>query len=386
MSQTATLDDLRAALAQVMDPAHGTDLISAGCIKGLVIEGDTARFVIEADPARGAALEPVRRAAEAAALALPGISHVSAVLTAHVAQGQARPAPKGPKGPNSPKGPKGPVPDLGLKPKAPPAPPAKALPEGVARIIAVASGKGGVGKSTVTANLAVALAARGMRVGVLDADVYGPSQPRMLGVSGRPSSPDGTTILPLRNHGVTLMSLGLMTPEDEAIIWRGPMLIGALTQMLTQVAWGKLDVLLVDLPPGTGDVQMTLAQKTEVSGAIVVSTPQDIALIDARKGIDMFKRMEVPILGLVENMSAFVCDGCGKVHHPFGHGGARAEATKLGVPFLGEIPLDLAVREAGDSGAPIVVQNPDGPESQAFWALAEAVEKAMGETKTQAAQ
>lgn len=225
-----------------------------------------------------------------------------------------------------------------------------------------------------------------MRVGVLDADVYGPSQPRMLGVSGRPSSPDGTTILPLRNHGVTLMSLGLMTPEDEAIIWRGPMLIGALTQMLTQVAWGKLDVLLVDLPPGTGDVQMTLAQKTEVSGAIVVSTPQDIALIDARKGIDMFKRMEVPILGLVENMSAFVCDGCGKVHHPFGHGGARAEATKLGVPFLGEIPLDLAVREAGDSGAPIVVQNPDGPESQAFWALAEAVEKAMGETKTQAAQ
>jgi ATP-binding protein involved in chromosome partitioning len=253
------------------------------------------------------------------------------------------------------------------KPKNPP----KQNPEGVRHIIAIASGKGGVGKSTVSSNLAVALAGRGLRVGLLDADVYGPSQPRMLGVSGRPSSPDGKTILPLRNHGVTLMSLGLMTPEDEAIIWRGPMLMGALQQMLNQVQWGKLDVLLVDLPPGTGDVQMTLSQKTNVAGAVIVSTPQDIALIDARKGIDMFKRMEVPLLGIVENMSSFVCSGCGMEHHPFGHGGARAEAEKLGIPFLGEIPLDLDIRIASDGGAPIVVSHPNGPQAQSFFALAD---------------
>jgi len=247
----------------------------------------------------------------------------------------------------------------------------KQNPEGVRHIIAVASGKGGVGKSTVSANLAVALAGRGLRVGLLDADVYGPSQPRMLGVSGRPSSPDGKTILPLRNHGVTLMSLGLMTPEDEAIIWRGPMLMGALQQMLNQVQWGKLDVLLVDLPPGTGDVQMTLSQKTDVAGAVIVSTPQDIALIDARKGIDMFQRMSVPLLGVVENMASFVCSGCGMSHHPFGHGGARAEAEKLGIPFLGEIPLDLEIRIASDGGAPIVVSHPNGPQAQAFFRIAD---------------
>ncbi len=246
-------------------------------------------------------------------------------------------------------------------------------PDGISRIIAIASGKGGVGKSTVSANLAVALAAKGLKVGLLDADVYGPSQPRMLGVSGRPSSPDGQTILPLRNHGVTLMSLGLMMPEDEAIIWRGPMLMGALEQMMNQVEWGKLDVLLVDLPPGTGDVQMTLSQKFFVAGAVVVSTPQDIALLDARKGIDMFKRMEVPLFGLIENMASFVCDGCGKEHHPFGSGGARAEAEKIGAPFLGEIPLDLEIRIGADGGVPIVVSKPESPQAQAFSRIAEQI-------------
>ena len=353
-------DDVRAALARVVDPARGTDILSAGQVNALSVNQGAVSFVLEVDPARAGAMEPLRQAAEAAVRDLDGVTGVSVIMTAHAEAGQAGPAAQGP------------VPDLGLKdftpkPKAPAKP--QGLP-GVKHVVAVASGKGGVGKSTLSANLAVALAARGQRVGLLDADVYGPSQPRMLGVSGRPSAV-GDVILPLRNHGVTVMSLGFMVEEEEAIVWRGPMLMGALQQMLAQVQWGSLDVLLVDLPPGTGDVQMTLCQKTEVAGAVVVSTPQDIALIDAKKGIDMFQRMETPILGIVENMAAFVCDGCGKVHHPFGHGGARAEAARLGVPFLGEVPLYLGIREAGDVGAPIVASKPESDEAAGFWAIAD---------------
>ena len=241
-------------------------------------------------------------------------------------------------------------------------------PSGVDRILAIGSGKGGVGKSTVSSNLAVALARAGRRVGLLDADIYGPSQPRMMGVNKRPASPDGKTIIPLENHGVTLMSLGFMLPEEKAVVWRGPMLMGALQQMLTQVEWGRLDVLLVDLPPGTGDVAMTLCQKSEVTGAIVVSTPQDVALLDARKALNMFEMLKTPVLGLIENMSSYCCPNCGHEAHIFGEGGVRAEAEKLGLPFLGELPISLETRVAGDAGTPIAAG--EGPMAEAYAALA----------------
>tara|TARA_Y100001933_G_scaffold259508_1_gene309555 strand:- start:17 stop:1078 length:1062 start_codon:yes stop_codon:yes gene_type:complete len=342
----ATREGVLAALKDITDPASGSDIVSAGIVRALHVEGETVRFVLEIDPAKAETYGPVRDAAEAAARTA-GASSVSAVLTAHSAK-----AP----------------PDLKPARKAEPKGPQQV--PGVDRIIAIASGKGGVGKSTVASNLACALAAEGRRVGLLDADVYGPSQPRMLGVSGRPASPDGKTILPLRNHGVTMMSIGLMVNEGQAVVWRGPMLMGALQQMLMQVQWGALDVLLVDLPPGTGDVQLTLSQKAAVDGAIVVSTPQDVALLDARKGIDMFQQLKVPVLGLIENMSTHICSNCGHEEHIFGHGGVRAEAEKLGVPLLAEIPLHLDIRLASDGGAPIVVTRPESAQAQAFRQLA----------------
>ncbi|RYH03479.1 iron-sulfur cluster carrier protein ApbC [Salipiger sp. IMCC34102] len=341
---TATRDDVLAALAGITDPATGGPLTESGAVKALTLDAGAVRFVLEIAPSRARDYEAVKAEAEARLDALDGVSRVSVVMTAHSTP-EAPPDLK----PGKPAGPKGPQ-------KVP----------GVDRIVAIASGKGGVGKSTLTANLACALAAEGRRVGLMDADVYGPSQPRMLGVSGRPASPDGQTILPLRNYGVTMMSIGLMTNEDQAVVWRGPMLMGALQQMLNQVQWGALDVLLVDLPPGTGDVQMTLAQKAQVDGAIVVSTPQDIALLDARKGIDMFKQLNVPILGMVENMSTHICSNCGHEEHVFGHGGVAAESAKLGVPLLAEVPLHMAIRTASDGGAPIVVSDPESAQAQAF--------------------
>ncbi|MEP2639730.1 MULTISPECIES: Mrp/NBP35 family ATP-binding protein [Rhodobacterales] len=346
-----TRDDVLTALKTITDPVSGSDIMAAGLIKALTVS-DThdVRFVIEVPPSQAKTYAAVQADAEAAVKALDGVGAVSVVMTAHCT-------------PAAP-------PDLKPQKSTPTGP--QKIP-GIDRILAVASGKGGVGKSTVAANLACALAAEGRRVGLLDADVYGPSQPRMLGVSGRPASPDGKTILPMRNFGVTMMSIGLMTNDDQAVVWRGPMLMGALQQMMTQVQWGALDVLIVDLPPGTGDVQMTLAQKADVTGAIVVSTPQDVALLDARKGIDMFNQLGTPILGMIENMSTHICSNCGHEEHVFGHGGVAAEAKKLGVPLLAEIPLHLDIRLAADGGAPIVVSKPDSPQAGAFRDVARAL-------------
>ncbi len=344
----ANRDDILNVLKGFTDPASGSDLVASGMVRALNVDGGEVRFVLEIDPARAQAMQPMKVEIEDKLNALDGVESVSIVMTAHSASK--------------------PPPDLkGSRPAEPQGP--QKIP-GIDRILAVASGKGGVGKSTVSANLAAALAAEGRRVGLLDADVYGPSQPRMLGVSGRPSSPDGKTILPMRNHGVTMMSIGLMTREEEAVVWRGPMLMGALQQMLNQVQWGALDVLIVDLPPGTGDVQMTLAQKAELTGALVVSTPQDIALLDARKGINMFEKLGTPIVGMIENMSTHICSQCGHEEHVFGHGGVAAEAKKLGVPLLAEIPLALDIRVAADGGAPIVVSKPESTQAQSFRALA----------------
>lgn len=348
---TVTRDSVLSALRRVPMPGTGGSVVDADVVRALTVEDDRVRFILEVDPALGPRLEPTRAAAEAAVAALPGVKGVSALLTAH------GPAPKAP------------PPDLKIgrhpTPQAGPEP----VP-GIRNIIAVASGKGGVGKSTLAANLAVALAREGKRTGLLDADIYGPSQPRMMGVSERPKSPDGKTILPLHAHGVTMMSIGLMLKEGEAVVWRGPMLMGALQQMMGQVLWGDLDALVVDLPPGTGDVQLTLSQRYPITGAVVVSTPQDVALLDVRKALDMFGKLNVPILGMVENMSSYICPNCGHEAHIFGHGGARTEAEKLGLPFLGEIPLDLKVRLAGDSGTPVVAAHPESPEARAFAAIA----------------
>ncbi len=342
--QDAVMNELK----QIIDPVSGKDIVEAGLVKALTIEAGTVRFVLEIDAEKATEMEAVRAEAESRVKALEGVTSVSAMMTAHSAK-----AP----------------PDLGTAKKKP-APSGPVRVPGIDRIVVIASGKGGVGKSTVAANLATALAAEGRRVGLLDADVYGPSQPRMLGVAGRPTSPDGKAILPLRNHGVTMMSMGLMVNEGKAVVWRGPMLMGALTQLMEQVQWGALDILIIDLPPGTGDVQLSLIQKYVIEGAIIVSTPQDVALLDARKGIDMFEQMKTPIIGMIENMSTHICSNCGHEEHLFGHGGVKTEAEKLGVPLLAEIPLHLDIRVAADSGAPIVVAKPRSAQATAFRDLA----------------
>ncbi|WP_421707274.1 iron-sulfur cluster carrier protein ApbC [Algihabitans sp.] len=356
------------ALRQVQDPDRSADIVGLGMIQGLVVKDGNVGFAIEVDPKRGPKLEPLRKQAEAAVEKLEGVLSVTAVLTAESGDTAAR-KPSG--DPAAPRPTPSPAPSPGQQQAQAPGGAARALVPGVKHIVAVASGKGGVGKSTTATNLTLALAAQGLKVGLLDADIYGPSQPRMMGISGRPNSPDGKTLTPLENYGVKVMSMGFLVAEDTPMIWRGPMVQSALQQMLRDVAWGELDVLIVDMPPGTGDAQLTMAQQVPLSGAVIVSTPQDIALLDARKGLNMFRKVDIPVLGIVENMSLYICPSCGHEAHIFGHGGARREAEKLGMEFLGELPLTIEIRETSDGGQPIVVSQPQSAYARSYLSIAE---------------
>jgi len=361
-SESSTMAEItesavRKVLEAVIDPASGKSVAAAGMVGGVAVRGGHVAVTLDVDPSRGSALEPLRQACEQAVRAMPGVLSATAVMTAE------RPAPR-------------------PQPAAQPATKTTGgggridVP-GVKHIIAVASGKGGVGKSTTAVNLALGLAANGVSTGLLDADIYGPSMPRMLDVKEKPESIDGKALRPIERYGLRTMSIGYIVNEDTPMIWRGPMVSSALEQMLRDVAWGELDVLVVDMPPGTGDAQLTLAQRVALSGAVIVSTPQDIALVDARKGLNMFRKVAVPVLGFVENMSFFLCPHCGERSEIFGHGGARQEAEKLGVPFLGEVPLHLDIRTTSDSGHPIVVAQPESPYAQIYRNIAGRVWKQL---------
>ncbi len=370
LSNELILDTLKT----VIDPESGKDIVSLGLVSGIVIKGANVGFALDIGSGDPKAKEPLRQAAEDAVKAIKGVMSASVLLTAEREAGSQQPegghaehsheghshAPQS--APNQSPGGR----------QAPPPPPKIELPT-VKAIIAVASGKGGVGKSTVAVNLALALKKLGKSVGLLDADIYGPSQPRMLGAGGQRPQADDERINPVEAYGIKSMSMGYLIEEDAPMIWRGPMVAGALSQLFSDVNWGDLDILVVDMPPGTGDAQLTLAQRVPVAGAVIVSTPQDIALIDARKGIEMFKKVEIPILGIVENMSVFHCPKCGESTHIFGAGGAKATAKKLNTEFLGEIPLHLSIRETSDAGKPIVATDPDSVEAKAFIDIAEKV-------------
>ena len=361
------------ALSGVKDPETGEDIVSAGMVAGVQLKDGHVAFAIEVDPTRGAQLEPLRKEAEQIVHALPGVLTATVVLTAERAGSQAKTAPPSPPA-QTPSGQPGDQPGGAAKG-------AQMIP-GCKSIIAVASGKGGVGKSTTATNLALGLAASGKKVGLMDADIYGPSMPRMMGITGQPVSDDGKTLRPMANYGIKVMSIGFLVDEDTPMIWRGPMVQSALEQMMRDVNWGELDVLVVDMPPGTGDAQLTMAQRVPLTGAVIVSTPQDIALLDARKGLNMFRKVDVPVFGIIENMSYFTCPHCGERSEIFAHGGAKAEAERLGCDFLGEIPLDIEIRTTSDGGHPITVSQPDGAHAKSYKFIAETVWGKIEQTLT----
>jgi ATP-binding protein involved in chromosome partitioning len=362
----ASRDEVMAALAGVPGPDGRTPLPESGTISGLTIRDGKVFLAIIVDPDRAKAMEPMRARAEAAIKATPGVTSAVVTLTAESARdigggghGRAHGGGQPQRQPGQASRTTAPIP-------------------GVKHIIAVASGKGGVGKSTVACNLAVGLAKVGLKIGVLDADLFGPSMPKLFGVTAKPDlASDGKKLAPLEAYGVKVMSIGFLIEEGAPVIWRGPMVMSALNQLLREVDWGDLDVLVVDMPPGTGDTQLTMAQNVPLSGALIVSTPQDLALIDARRGIAMFKQVQVPLLGVVENMSYFLCPHCGGRTDIFSHAGAQREAEKLGVPFLGEVPLDIVIRANSDDGRPVVASAPDSPHAGAFLEIARRVAQTL---------
>jgi len=348
----ASKEQVLAALAKVPTPG-GAALPEARVLSDIVVSDGKVFFSITVDAAAVKAWEPVRKAAEDAVRAVPGVQSALVALTAERAAGSVNAGP--------------PQPQAGAPRRAAhPADQGQPGVPGVEAVIAVASGKGGVGKSTTAVNLALGLRDLGLKVGVLDADIYGPSMPKLLAITEKPQTIGGTRLKPIDRYGLTVMSIGFLIDEETPMIWRGPMVMSAITQMLREVEWGKLDVMVVDMPPGTGDAQLTMAQQVPLKGAVIVSTPQDLALIDARRGVSMFKRVNVPVLGVVENMSYFLCPHCGERSDIFGYGGAHKEADRLGVPFLGEVPLHMTIREKSDAGLPVVATEPDGPHAKIY--------------------
>ncbi|MCK9553644.1 Mrp/NBP35 family ATP-binding protein [Aquamicrobium sp.] len=365
-------------LRSVSGPDFSGNIVDLGMLSEIFIADGKVFFSITVPAERADHMEPLRAAAERVVKAIPGVNGAVVTLTAEKKGGgmeaapPARPAPQPRPTPSSARAP---------QPAPPSRSPGKRGVPGIEAIVAVASGKGGVGKSTTSVNLALGLAANGLKVGVLDADIYGPSMPKLLGIHGRPESADGKILKPMQNYGLKVMSMGFLVDEETPMIWRGPMVVSALTQMLREVEWGQLDVLVVDMPPGTGDAQLTMAQQVPLAGAVIVSTPQDLALIDARKGLNMFRKVDVPLLGIVENMSYFIAPDTGKRYDIFGHGGARREAERLGVAFLGEVPLEMGIRESSDAGKPVTVSRPDGPEARIYRDIAAKVWQRLQEEK-----